>query len=119
MWKQGYEKVFYNNCCRGVQNYSSFMNFIAVWGGSRVHICAHSLITTRYDVISIQFDHILSICSTLRLQKRLASAVMKCGKNKVWLDPNETSEIANANSRKLALLLHVSLLTWGEAAQIW
>lgn len=25
---------------------------------------------------------------------------MKCGKNKVWLDPNEISEIANANSRQ-------------------
>lgn len=24
---------------------------------------------------------------------------MKCGRNKVWLDPNEVSEIANANSR--------------------
>jgi len=38
--------------------------------------------------------------STLRLQKRLAATVMKCGKNKIWLDPNETSEIANANSRQ-------------------
>jgi large subunit ribosomal protein L19e len=38
--------------------------------------------------------------STMRLQKRLAAAVMKCGKNKIWLDPNETSEIANANSRQ-------------------
>uniref|UniRef100_T1IV68 Ribosomal protein L19 n=1 Tax=Strigamia maritima TaxID=126957 RepID=T1IV68_STRMM len=38
--------------------------------------------------------------SSLRLQKRLASAVLKCGKNKVWLDPNETNEIANANSRQ-------------------
>ncbi|KAL8602722.1 60S ribosomal protein L19 [Nucella lapillus] len=38
--------------------------------------------------------------STLRLQKRLSAAVLKCGKNKVWLDPNETSEIANANSRQ-------------------
>lgn len=35
------------------------------------------------------------------MQKRLASAVLKCGKNKVWLDPNETNEIANANSSKL------------------
>jgi len=34
----------------------------------------------------------------MRLQKRLAAAVMKCGKNKIWLDPNETNEIANANS---------------------
>ncbi|CAG2106853.1 unnamed protein product [Medioppia subpectinata] len=38
--------------------------------------------------------------STLRLQKRLASAVLKCGRNKVWLDPNESNEIANANSRQ-------------------
>merc|ERR1712170_90681 len=38
--------------------------------------------------------------STLRLQKRLSAAVLKCGKNKVWLDPNETNEIANANSRQ-------------------
>ncbi|PAV62019.1 hypothetical protein WR25_00586 [Diploscapter pachys] len=38
--------------------------------------------------------------SNLRLQKRLAAAVLKCGKNKVWLDPNEISEIGNANSRQ-------------------
>jgi len=38
------------------------------------------------------------VFSTMRLQKRLAAAVMKCGKNKIWLDPNETNEIANANS---------------------
>lgn len=37
--------------------------------------------------------------SNLRLQKRLASAVLKCGKGKVWLDPNEINEISNANSR--------------------
>uniref|UniRef100_A0A5F7Z703 Large ribosomal subunit protein eL19 domain-containing protein n=1 Tax=Macaca mulatta TaxID=9544 RepID=A0A5F7Z703_MACMU len=34
--------------------------------------------------------------SMLRLQKRLASSVLRCGKKKVWLDPNETNEIANA-----------------------
>ena len=38
--------------------------------------------------------------STLKLQKRLAASVMKCGKKKVWLDPNEINEIANANSRQ-------------------
>jgi len=38
--------------------------------------------------------------SSLSLQKRLAAGVMKCGKNKVWLDPNEINEIANANSRQ-------------------
>merc|ERR1712121_405445 len=42
----------------------------------------------------------VAIMSTLRLQKRLAAAVMKCGKNKIWLDPNETSMISNANSRQ-------------------
>merc|ERR1712227_685836 len=37
--------------------------------------------------------------SALILQKRLAAAVMKCGKNKVWLDPNDNQSISNANSR--------------------
>merc|ERR1712004_384090 len=41
-----------------------------------------------------------AIMSSLRLQKRLAASVMGCGKNKVWLDPNEINEIANANSRQ-------------------
>merc|ERR1711981_77179 len=47
--------------------------------------------------------HILgapNIMSSLVLQKRLAASVLKCGKNKVWLDPNEISEIGNANSRQ-------------------
>merc|ERR1712168_875732 len=42
----------------------------------------------------------IAAMSTLRLQKRLAAAVLKCGQNKIWLDPNETSEISNANSRQ-------------------
>merc|ERR1719211_648776 len=37
---------------------------------------------------------------SLKLQKRLAAAVLKCGKRKVWLDPNEINEISNANSRQ-------------------
>ena len=45
--------------------------------------------------------------STLRLQKRLAASVLKCGKKKIWLDPNETNEIANANSRKFQLQIAV------------
>ena len=40
------------------------------------------------------------MCSTLQLQKRLAASVLKCGKRKIWLDPNETTEIGNANSRQ-------------------
>jgi large subunit ribosomal protein L19e len=38
--------------------------------------------------------------ATMRLQKRLAASVLKCGKKRVWIDPNETSEVALANSRK-------------------
>jgi large subunit ribosomal protein L19e len=37
---------------------------------------------------------------SLRLQKRLASSVLKCGKRKIWLDPNEVNEISMANSRQ-------------------
>ena len=36
----------------------------------------------------------------LRLQRRLAATVLKCGRNRVWIDPNEGSEVALANSRK-------------------
>ncbi|MDI1489996.1 MAG: translational activator of GCN4 [Ramalina farinacea] len=36
----------------------------------------------------------------LRTQKRLAASVAGCGKRKIWLDPNESSEISNANSRQ-------------------
>ena len=32
------------------------------------------------------------------LQKRLAASVLKCGKRKIWLDPNEVNEISMANS---------------------
>ncbi len=39
--------------------------------------------------------------TNLRLQKRLAASVLKCGKKRVWLDPNETSELSMANSSML------------------
>jgi large subunit ribosomal protein L19e len=42
----------------------------------------------------------------LRLQKRLAATVLKCGKGRVWIDPNETNEVALANSRKNIRKLH-------------
>ncbi|KAI7731581.1 hypothetical protein M8C21_015183 [Ambrosia artemisiifolia] len=35
---------------------------------------------------------------SLKLQKRLSASVLKCGKGKVWLDPNEVNEISMANS---------------------
>jgi len=37
---------------------------------------------------------------SLKLQKRLAASVLKCGRGKVWLDPNESNEISMANSRQ-------------------
>merc|ERR1712158_326141 len=54
-----------------------------------------------HPIFESDFDCLtdLSDMSALILQKRLAAAVMKCGKNKVWLDPNENQSISNANSR--------------------
>ena len=37
---------------------------------------------------------------SLKVQKRLAASVLKVGKRKVWMDPNEASDIALANSRQ-------------------
>nr|5T5H_T Chain T, Ribosomal protein L19-like protein [Trypanosoma cruzi] len=37
---------------------------------------------------------------SLKLQARLAADILRCGRHRVWLDPNEASEISNANSRK-------------------
>jgi len=49
---------------------------------------------------------------SLKLQKRLASSVIGCGKKKVWLDPNETGEISQANSRQhIRKLLKDGLIT--------
>ncbi|KAA8541360.1 hypothetical protein F0562_025321 [Nyssa sinensis] len=37
---------------------------------------------------------------SLRLQKRLAASILNCGKGRVWLDPNENTDmISMANSR--------------------
>jgi large subunit ribosomal protein L19e len=38
--------------------------------------------------------------SSLKLQARLAMDILGCGRKRVWLDPNEASEIVNATSRK-------------------
>uniref|UniRef100_A0A060TA60 ARAD1D16632p n=1 Tax=Blastobotrys adeninivorans TaxID=409370 RepID=A0A060TA60_BLAAD len=38
--------------------------------------------------------------ANLRLQKRLASDVLGVGQRKIWMDPNESSEISRANSRQ-------------------
>nr|ACG31141.1 hypothetical protein [Zea mays] len=56
---------------------------------------------------------------SLKVPKRLAASVLKCGKGKVWLDPNEVSEISMANSRKtyplappLRLIAHWVGVVW-------
>ncbi|KAF9667518.1 hypothetical protein SADUNF_Sadunf15G0031500 [Salix dunnii] len=36
---------------------------------------------------------------SLRLQKRLAASLLSCGMGKLWLDPNERTDISMANSR--------------------
>ena len=36
---------------------------------------------------------------SLKSQKRLAAAVLKCGKKRIWMDPNEVEQIGQANSR--------------------
>ncbi|OVA01690.1 Ribosomal protein L19/L19e domain [Macleaya cordata] len=36
---------------------------------------------------------------SLKVQKRLSASVLKCGKGKVWLNPNESLQISLANSR--------------------
>ena len=54
----------------------------------------------KYGAVS----HYLQKMVLLRLQKRLAASVLKCGERKIWLDPNETTEISNANSRKFCCL---------------
>lgn len=51
--------------------------------------------------------------SSLKLQKRLAASVMRCGKKKVWLDPNEINEIANTNSSKFEFITPIRLLFLG------
>merc|ERR1712232_1489361 len=43
---------------------------------------------------------------SLKLQKRMGADVLKCGKRKIWLDPNEINEIALANSRRNIARLH-------------
>jgi large subunit ribosomal protein L19e len=36
----------------------------------------------------------------VNLQRRLAASIIKCGKRKIWIDPNEVKEISLTDSRK-------------------
>ncbi len=53
----------------------------------------------------------------LRLQKRLAATVLKCGKRRVWIDPNETNEVALANSSKYIFSLQQTQAKSGSLTQ--
>lgn len=37
---------------------------------------------------------------SLKVQKRLAASVLRCGRKRVWMDPAELTEISMANSRE-------------------
>ena len=43
--------------------------------------------------------------SSLKLQRRLAASVLGVGKRALWLDPTETAEIGQANSRESSSFL--------------
>lgn len=47
---------------------------------------------------------------SLKTQKRLASAVLKCGKRRVWIDPNEADQVSQANSRTTCQFIQEELL---------
>ena len=42
---------------------------------------------------------------SLKVQKRLAASILKCGQKRVWLDPNEVNEISLDNSSKFIFVL--------------
>ena len=60
---------------------------------------------------------------SLKIQKRLAAEVLKCGKRKVRLDPNEVNEISMANSSKWTkekrTLTRRWKKTWRETFFLW
>lgn len=45
----------------------------------------------------------------LRTQKRVAAAVLKCGKGRVWIDPNEADQVSQANSSTIILIQEIQL----------
>jgi large subunit ribosomal protein L19e len=43
------------------------------------------------------------------LRRRLASSILKCGKRKIWIDPNEMNELKLADNRKLNFIFKKNL----------
>ena len=50
-----------------------------------------------YEILN--FILVYNLMVSLKSQKRLAAEVLKCGKKRVWMDPNEVEQIGQANSR--------------------
>merc|ERR1712232_169861 len=48
---------------------------------------------------SLCIELVSAASMSMKLQKRLAASVKKCGRGRIWLDPNEVNEISMANSR--------------------
>lgn len=86
----------------------SLLKYIAIVTSSIFLMSRHTLIYPLLSFITcylyFSWDFFQQIAN-LRLQKRLAASVLKCGRRKIWLDPNETNEIALANSRRNILRL--------------
>ena len=67
---------------------------------------------------------VLQPMTNLRVQRRLAAAVLKVGKRRVFMDPNETETIATANSSSVICRLSVWCLCMllrcvGQAVSSW
>lgn len=72
----------------------------AIFDVSRIPFISFiSFITYSHNLLIIIILYTYNTVS-LKLQKRLAASVLKCGKRKIWLDPNEINEISLANSRR-------------------
>lgn len=56
--------------------------------------------------------------ANLRHQKRLAASVLKCGKRRVFLDPNEASEIALATTRRSIKKLYKDGIIMKKTVQV-
>jgi Ribosomal protein L19e len=64
-----------------------------------LHAVPSNPLLTRFVVLPCLYL-LTSLSVNLKLQKRLAASVLKCGKRKIWMDPNEINDIALANSRR-------------------
>lgn len=38
--------------------------------------------------------------NTLKMQRRIAAELLKCGENRVWIDPEKVDEVASAITRE-------------------